>query len=568
MAMTAAVLNKQLPKPADVRFGFWNVKELNQQQITYAAADAWASLRIYQNVDSLVRPGDRIEQVTPGLFVEIRLHAKSSSVIARGHILEQPESNLVGDVRITPGKQCLVRVKQVLVPAAIAAKHQLPLSSFGRVPFDLVVPLSFLRTSVPFSVAEVLKRLSEQDAEPLDAAGLSSLAESLAMTSLADDDNDVGTRLDDIIAATDAVPPSLPSPTDSDGVGEFTGDDYRWVRYVLDDPYHVMARIRVSRLHGAALQFAWAFRDAIFVADPAIKQKVSRVLEQRNTTYEKVLASNPAWIHARVPRRIPRADKLFPVLHQLFEQYADIPDARTGKPLFDSTAREKQKGVLRDVLDGYLSDPPGIELYHAVGKDMDGLTIYRCLRGTNSVEGGVHQNIIRMFQSFNASPQLAVGLLSEYVLRHNLTVLCRNTTGRSYKDHFDIWQTSDILSLYDNLSIERPERYKDRMNLNEFEDTHEVMFIAPIPAEVREELGMLPWAAATASTTTATATKERESQTEWLARRHGCAVAATPIHTKEEKILFRQVIPAGRSCHQLARVEAACEKIQRGSQSR
>ena len=528
-ALTAVVLNRQLPKPQDIRLGKWDARRLSPAQVAYAAADAWASLRIFQNVDALVRPGDTIEAPVPGLFVEIRLNANSKTVIARGHIVDHPDDRL-NDVRIIPGKHCVVRVSLVEVPGAVAFKHRCSLSSFGPAPFLLVVPLPHLRNSIPVSVAEALRRLSEQE-HSVDDGSLAALAESLRLTRMDDDDN--GTQLNDIIAASNEVP-SLPSPTDSDGLGDFTADLTQVVRWVLDDPYHVMARIRVSRMHGAALQFAWAFRDAIFVPDPLAKEQVSRVLLAKGTTFDKQLASNPAWVHARVPRRIPTPQKLYPILRQLFAEYEDLLDARTKKPLFDSTAKEKKEGVLKDVLEGYLSDPPGIELYIAVGKDKDGLVVYRCLRGTNSVEGGVHQNIIRMFQSFNASPQLAVGLLSEYVLRHNLVVMHRNTTGKLFRDHFDVWLTSEILTLYDALDVARPERYRTRMNLNDFADTDEQMFIAPLPHEMRERYGIQAWDEAKVTS---------GSQLDWLAKRQGCAVPATPVHTHEERALFRRIIP-------------------------
>lgn len=80
--------------------------------------------------------------------------------------------------------------------------------------------------------------------------------------------------------------------------------------------------------------------------------------------------------------------------------------------------------VLRTVQLGHASDPPGVQLYFASGiKDKYGLTLYRCIRGgTNSLEGGLHQNLIRKFGSFGAGPELANAMLTEYRLRHNLDV--------------------------------------------------------------------------------------------------------------------------------------------------
>jgi hypothetical protein len=80
------------------------------------------------------------------------------------------------------------------------------------------------------------------------------------------------------------------------------------------------------------------------------------------------------------------------------------------------------KRLLRTAELGFLSDPPGIPLYYKMGIDRDGLTIYRCIRGTNSVEGGVHMVVRRVFGSLQASPELAECILLNWILRHNSTV--------------------------------------------------------------------------------------------------------------------------------------------------
>jgi hypothetical protein len=78
--------------------------------------------------------------------------------------------------------------------------------------------------------------------------------------------------------------------------------------------------------------------------------------------------------------------------------------------------------MIEDVYMSYYSDAPGISLYTIHGMDSDGLTLYWCSQGTNNVEGGVHQNIVKCFRSCNASPRFAVNLLCDYALWHNLKV--------------------------------------------------------------------------------------------------------------------------------------------------
>lgn len=94
--------------------------------------------------------------------------------------------------------------------------------------------------------------------------------------------------------------------------------------------------------------------------------------------------------------------------------------------MFDNENWRQAKNVLKTIHLGHVSDPPGIPFYFSQGKDKDGLTVYRCSHGTNSLEGGIHQNIIRKFGSFGASPELADAVLADYRLHHNIdvSILC------------------------------------------------------------------------------------------------------------------------------------------------
>jgi hypothetical protein len=106
----------------------------------------------------------------------------------------------------------------------------------------------------------------------------------------------------------------------------------------------------------------------------------------------------------------------------VLQKYGPLQDAITKQPLFNDASWEKARTVLENIRMGFYSDPPGVALYMVHGKDSSGLTLYKCLRGTNHVEGGVHQNIARWFGPYNASPQFAVNLLRDYCLTHNLKV--------------------------------------------------------------------------------------------------------------------------------------------------
>jgi hypothetical protein len=62
---------------------------------------------------------------------------------------------------------------------------------------------------------------------------------------------------------------------------------------------------------------------------------------------------------------------------------------------------KKANAVLELAHEGYLSDVKGVVLYEKAGIDKYGLQKYKCLRGTNKVEGGPHGDIYRKFGAFN-----------------------------------------------------------------------------------------------------------------------------------------------------------------------
>ena len=77
--------------------------------------------------------------------------------------------------------------------------------------------------------------------------------------------------------------------------------------------------------------------------------------------------------------------------------------------------------VLEAAHSGYLSDPEDISLYEQKDVDDDGLPLYRCLRGTNAVEG-MHSHINRFMAMYNGSPYLSHLYISTYRHHHKCNV--------------------------------------------------------------------------------------------------------------------------------------------------
>ncbi|KAJ7712869.1 hypothetical protein B0H14DRAFT_3523704 [Mycena olivaceomarginata] len=146
---------------------------------------------------------------------------------------------------------------------------------------------------------------------------------------------------------------------------------------VLDDAFHYMDRLLrlLSKKHSVFKAFAHDFSEAIFIRDKSDDLACCRTV-------------------------------LLKRLETVFKAYEDIEcSTKEGRgPLFSDDAKEMV--LLDTVRKRYLSDPPGIPLYYFMGKDRDGLNIYRTIRGTNSTEGGFHMVVRRIFGSMRAYASL------------------------------------------------------------------------------------------------------------------------------------------------------------------
>lgn len=178
-----------------------------------------------------------------------------------------------------------------------------------------------------------------------------------------------------------------------------------------------MDRIYLPRRHGCRASFLRLFSDVIFVFDEKDKALLTARFEKSGSSWDQEYKTRRKYCLARCRRYIATIKEITPLLVQLFETYGPMKDAKTGAPLFNKEAWKQAKLVLEIVRDGFLSDPPGVELYYVVrqcggsdGKLQDGVQVYRCCRGTNMTDagggGGVHKNIRRRFREsfFTFSP--------------------------------------------------------------------------------------------------------------------------------------------------------------------
>jgi len=167
---------------------------------------------------------------------------------------------------------------------------------------------------------------------------------------------------------------------------------------IKKDIFHAFHMIPISVNHGHRPGFLRSLHDHIMRWDPLVKNSVNTVCQQvYNVSFDEMLIRNPRYIAARTPRYVPPPSVLVPAIEHIFNMFGNAKDASTGAPLFTKQAWKKAGAVLELARQGYLSDLDGVVLYERAGVDKDGLQLWKCLRGTNKVEGGPHGDIYRKF---------------------------------------------------------------------------------------------------------------------------------------------------------------------------
>jgi len=453
--LCAAVLGKCLNKNVSERTSAaWENVSLTPQQLYYAGCDAYVPLLLYHELSKFSIPQPLPATPTPSMQVLI-YNTDHTVVIAVGCVSAHPSTpSLVFDGIPLSARDTLIDISDVFVPGAIVSSHRKQaLKDFGRPPFTVICQHTHLRqfdglafglqaanTNRP-SFAEVTSdnQLVERsacgdNAAPYDknpdvpeSDGIGSLLHSAVCGG--------GDGLDGVKKAMpveasllhDIDPESHALGTSELGCIERPGSWSSTLRsHVLKDVFHVFNMLRISTSHGLRKEFARALRDTIFVPDQEDRMRISAwaATAKPPTTFERLLSLRPKWLWQHCQRSVPPPNILFPLVENLFMTYGPLKDAATQLPLFNTANWKVAKQILGLIRQGFISDPPGIPLYSVIGLDAKAgdLPVYRCSRGTNFTEGGVHAHLRSRMPTSGASVQHANASLCDFVLQHNLLV--------------------------------------------------------------------------------------------------------------------------------------------------
>ncbi|KAF5366509.1 hypothetical protein D9757_012171 [Collybiopsis confluens] len=520
-SLVSTVLKQRLVELPDISFPVGTGLHHWSQASALHVDSIWQiylSLKQYNSVGLRLEPSQvRIGQLVT--LVASRKEVAEAVITDHNGYLDvvMDDNNTTTRLKITPAYS-LILITKVLVPGSIVNKHnqtvQWILSMGERLLFKHVhygLDLQYhLDSQSILSIGpseHLLSHVLSVPPEENEEADTSSEGDGLNESQFnenegdEDEDHDFSDNEDDYLRADYGE--DNPAPTSEELVVNSIHDAQNFLTQlpeldnptfasrVLDDAFHFMDRLlrTLPKKHSAFKEFSHQFSETIFVRDGDDLRAVKAVLEKKEISWDYVVRAKKSWLNRHIRRYIPPPAKLEADLKLLFDSFQNIvcsSDRKNGRGrFFSKESIQISTHLLESVHCGFLSDPPSIPLYYIIGWDRDKLPIYRTIRGTNSIEGGVHMLIRRIFGSLKASPELAVALLSNWTLRRNQRVGHFNRTGKKWTNHFDIWLLDEITehAIYLNIlpSFRIPRMLATRIA------TSESFGIIPIPAALAKE---------------------------------------------------------------------------------
>lgn len=534
------VLNEHLAKPNAVRFSNWATNRLSTDQVRYAAIDADVSFRLYKSLNKMPDLNARLKtsEVSDGLAVDIVPRNGSAANMATragwgkiddsGGLWSTPMNITPDVVRAGRGRLGRERTVKVNVEAVTASHLVVPnvltadgskatLGDLGEAPFQVVVPISMLRhrvssenirnsepeTAAPRvdavagvpppavaaspatnpSVPRTSPSTEGEDDDGCDGSaddGCDGSADDLMQTLTAEDIENIRAATNDANSATSAPPgtiplqcPHLDPPPDPSAITD---------RYssVVGDGFHLIDRPKVPIKHELKKAYKVALQEALFAWNPVKLEALKQAMVSDGLAKDEVDAEmyyNVKAFRSVVDRRILPPRQLYWRIRAVFVQFGNQVDSKTKKPLFGKEAWKKANNILKEILLGYYSDPPGVSFYYfktnkkgEVMKNKYGFEMLECNRGTNRTEA-IHKAILTIFGTWHTGVEMSDCLLAE--MRHRLNHRCSEMRRLDFPKigHYDTWLVDalQILVMNNHGTL----LYPGWTNASDFKDTNE-----------------------------------------------------------------------------------------------
>jgi hypothetical protein len=521
------VLNERLDKSADVRLSDWSSVNLSHRQKKYAGLDATKSLQVYLALLQLPNLTSRLssDKAMSNLKVDIvPAHGTTGSVgdlatrAAIGTILEDqryvsPTGFTPSQFRVNKRTSRVILVTEVLSPSLLLKElkdrngRKPCLADFGPAPFKMILPLNMLKNHVAsdhvrnFDTPAVDIRTSRRITAPaastdirhqdnrLDKTSDTDISSSVLFDSQDDEEYDLQEDLvpDEHINIVQRA--ELVATTAEQGNRQAMQCEHLdappdeiddCFSAIVGDPFHGIQRPKVPIKHDYKKPYHVAAMKAWFAWDENKLKDVIATLKENGWTDEDVKSKmyySVDFFRELVERQILPPRQLYWRVRAVYVEFGNRVCSKSGKPLFGKYAWEKANNILREILKGYWSDPPGFSFYTArLGVDGQpktnqyGLQLLDCNRGTNDVEND-HKQYVTTFGTWHTGIQMSDCLLAERRHRHNQRMSERYRSGFPRLGHYDSWKV-DLLQILVQKNHGRL-LYPYWVNASDFRDTPE-----------------------------------------------------------------------------------------------
>ena len=360
-------------KDTKTRLSNWNQRTLTEVQVHYALLDNYAHWLCYEQmlrmpyVDPKTIPPPRYQDLKEGHDVLLLYTSNLSVIVARGiYIHQKTEKDIFGRPYASTSKVMVqVNLSNVTRPAAVVhcIDEETSLTSLFGDATTIEVPWKLRAVRLSTDTTGALE-------QPLVPAKRSVQKTTVAAT----DDN-----------TTDR------DENDSTNEGEVCGPLHLGVKQDIE---HIFIRFskKLSKAHGAFGAFMSRLSDAFFVPSQDDIEFIKEALQKVGVSDEEINKKKWTYYKRRVRRSVPQPEELAREFIRVVQLFADVEDAKTGKPLFSKEAWNLYRSSLKHIRTGCLSDIEDMTYYIQIWEDSLGIPLFKCVRGTSALEG-LHQKI-------------------------------------------------------------------------------------------------------------------------------------------------------------------------------
>jgi hypothetical protein len=217
-----------------------------------------------------------------------------------------------------------------------------------------------------------------------------------------------------------------------------------------------MDRPNVSVKHEFKKPYFVALQEAFLAWRPELLADVKEILGSYGFSKEDIDARmyyDVGFFREQVDRRVLPPRQLYWRVRAVYAVFRNKIDSKSKKPLFNKRAWKKANNVVKEILVGYYSDPPGFSFYtnrlNRKGEPMEdkfGLALLNCNRGTNDVEA-IHKQLVAIYGTWCTGVEMSDALLSDRRHRYNQKINKRKRLGFPKSDtttpgksmHFSCW---------------------------------------------------------------------------------------------------------------------------------